>query len=275
MLASDCIDAVYIGLPNTMHREWALRAAAHGKHVFCEKPLATTVGDAIEMCHSCREAGVVFFEAFVFLYHPQSLRLREIMDAGRIGLVNHVQSRMCFYHPRPTDNIRMNPELGGGCIYDVGAYPITYSRWVFNADPIAVQATSRIDPEYGVDTRFSIVLSYPGDRSATIYVSFDESAGRGALITGGKGFIDVPQPFHPRGESSFAIVLGKSEERETTEYHVKPFTPAIEHFHDCVVNGATPRYSAENALGTLRAIEAALESAKTGERVRIDTGSGC
>ena len=140
LLASDGIDAVYNPLPNTMHREWTEAAAAAGKHVFCEKPLATTAADAEAMVAACEEAGVVFFEAFVFLYHPQSLKLRRLIDKGAIGELLQLHAHMSFPIQRPTDNIRMNRALGGGSLYDGGSYPITFSRFAFGEEPAGLQS---------------------------------------------------------------------------------------------------------------------------------------
>ena len=121
MLASDNIDAVYIPLPNSMHAEWTQKAAAQGKHVFCEKPLGVSAAEAQSMVDTCREAGVLLFEVFVFLYHAKSLKLRQILGDGAIGDLVQMTASFTFPLQRPTDNIRMNRELGGGNLMDVAA----------------------------------------------------------------------------------------------------------------------------------------------------------
>ena len=187
LLASDEVDAVYNPLPNTMHREWTEAAAAAGKHVFCEKPLATTAADAEAMVAACEQAGVVFFEAFVFLYHPQTLKLRRLLDEGAIGELLQLHAHMSFPIQRPTDNIRMNRELGGGSLWDGGSYPVTFSRFAFGEEPAGIQSKVLIDPEYGVDTRATLILEFPGDRTASIQGGFDalRGAGSGAVRQGG------------------------------------------------------------------------------------------
>ncbi len=269
MLASDAIDAVYIPLPNSMHAEWTQKAAAAGKHVFCEKPLGVSSAEAQRMVDSCRDAGVTLFEAFVFLYHPKSLKLRQVLEEGAIGDLVQMTASFTFPLQRPTDNIRMNRELGGGNLMDVGCYPIAYSRFVFNEEPIAVQAACRMDPEYGVDTRSSMVLTFSGDRHAALQSGFDAPGGQRAVIHGESGYIAVPQPCHPKEQDGFVVCRGTREESVLVEAGVPPFAPAIEHFHDCVLDGVEPIATAANAIGTLRVIEAIRESAATGRRIDL------
>ena len=163
MLGSDLVDAVYLPLPNTMHEEWVLRAAECGKHVFCEKPLATTAAAAQRMVDAARRHGVLLWEAMVFRYHPQTLRLRRLLDAGAIGDLRHVHMRMSFNLPRG-DNIRWQPELAGGVLMDVGCYLITVARWAAGSEPTHVSATWQLDPEHGVDRHLGLLLTFPRQR---------------------------------------------------------------------------------------------------------------
>ena len=258
LLASDEIDAVYNPLPNTMHREWTEMAAAKGKHVFCEKPLATTVADAQAMIAACEKAGVVCFEAFVFLYHPQTLKLRQLIDEGAIGELLQLHAHMSFPIQRPTDNIRMNRDLGGGSLYDGGSYPITFSRFAFGDEPVGIQSKILIDPDCDVDTRATLILEFSGERAASIQGGFDAFGGQGAILFGREAAIDIPKPYHPQEQSSFTIRTGGTEETISFDNGVVPFAPAIEHFHDCVLDGAEPLLTAANAVGTLRIIESVL-----------------
>lgn len=269
LLASDQIDAVYNPLPNSMHAAWTLAAARQGKHVFCEKPLALDAAEAGQMVAACAQAGVLFFEAFVFLYHPQTRKLRQLLDEGAIGPLVQVQAQMTFALARPTDNIRMNKELGGGSLMDVGCYPITFARFAFGAEPLSVQATCRIDPDYGVDTRAGMVLDFGGERLGMLQGGFDAPGGQGAVLFGEKGYIEVPKPYHPGEESH--IVLHRGDQAETLSFAtgVPPFTPAIEHFHDCILDGVAPIATAASAAGTLKTIAAVLESSRTGRRIAL------
>lgn len=258
LLASGRIDAVYNPLPNTMHLEWTRRAAEHGVHVFCEKPLATNPADARLMAEICRAAGVILVEAFVFLSHPQTLELRRQLDRGVIGKLLQVQSHFNFKLSRPEGNIRVDPQLGGGSLLDVGCYPITFARFAFGEEPVEVRALHRIDPDFGVDTRASILLNFRGERQAAILTGFDTPGGQGAVLYGEKGYIVIPQPFHPDPQSHFTVHTSEGSETVRFETGVLPFAPAIEQFHDCVLDGAEPLVPAAYAAGTLEVIRKIL-----------------
>lgn len=269
LLASDQIDAVYNPLPNTMHAEWTIAAAQQGKHIFCEKPLAVKPAEVQEMVEACRAAGVVLVEAFVFLWHRQTLQLRQLLDEGVIGELLQVQAHLTFPLARPSDNIRLNKALGGGGLLDAGCYPITFARFAFGQEPVAVQAAARIDPDYDVDSRVSMLLTFAGDRYANLYTGLDAMGGPGAILFGQKGYITVPQPYHPREKSHFVVHTAESEERFEFDTGHVPFTAAIEQFHDCLLDGAAPLVTADKAVGTLRVIEAALQSAQSGRRIEL------
>ena len=126
-----------------MHEQWAIRAAERGKHVFCEKPLATSAAAAQRMVDAAAGSGVLLMEAMVFRYHPQTLRLRRLLDAGAIGDLRHVDVRMGA--PLGPGNIRWQPELGGGALMDIGCYVITVARWAAGAEPTRVTAVWQED----------------------------------------------------------------------------------------------------------------------------------
>ncbi|MCS0542599.1 Gfo/Idh/MocA family oxidoreductase, partial [Aeromonas veronii] len=122
------IDAVYIPLPNQLHKQWAIEAAKHGKHVLCEKPAALTSQDVEEMAAAFKENNVIFMEAFMYQFHPQHNRVKEIIAAGEIGDVKLIRSTFSFLHDLNSGSIKMQKDLGGGVLYDVGCYCIHASR---------------------------------------------------------------------------------------------------------------------------------------------------
>ncbi|MBT4139738.1 MAG: Gfo/Idh/MocA family oxidoreductase [Candidatus Latescibacteria bacterium] len=269
LLESNEIDAVYNPLPNTMHAEWTIKAAQHGKHIFCEKPLAMSAEEIMAMSDSCEKANVKLIEAFVFLFHNQTLKLRQILDSGVIGDITATHAAMNFHIQRPSDNIRLNKELGGGGLLDGGVYPITFTRFVFGEEPITVQASCLIDPEYGVDTRTTAILEFSHGRFATIQMSMDGPGGQNAAIYGEKGFINIPLPYHPRNGAHLSVKTSDGEEQFSFDDGRHPFTQAIEHFHEVLLDGKELAVPATNALGTLAIVEAIFESAKTGQRVTL------
>lgn len=269
MLESDAIDAVYNPLPNTMHAEWTIKAAENGKHIFCEKPLAMSAEEITAMSDSCTRAGVQLVEAFVFLFHEQTLKLREVLDKGVIGGITATHASMNFNIPRPSDNIRLNKDLGGGGLLDGGVYPLTFTRFVFGEEPIAVQASCLFDKDYGVDLRTTAILEFSGGRMATIQMCMDGAGGQGAAIYGEKGFIKVSHPYHPRKGAQVLVNTTDGEEQLSVDTNQHPFTQAVAHFHDVLLDGKQLAVPATNALGTIAIVEAIFESAKTGQRVTL------
>ncbi len=262
------IDAVYISLPNSLHAEWTIKAAEAGKHVFCEKPLAVTAAEGRQMVEACHQADVLLFEAFVFMQHPQSHRLKEIIAAGEIGTLRHINAGMTYVIDDPS-NIRLIKALGGGSMYDGGVYPVTFSRFIAGTDPVSVQAHMRFAAQAGVDVATSLILEYPDGLTATLYCSFEGRGGPHALITGDQGRLIVPAPYHPGAESRFDVVIGSKSRSETFQTGTPPFQPAIAFFQQCLRGAATPAYMANHADGTLKVVEAAFESARSGRRVEL------
>lgn len=269
LLASDAIDAVYNPLPNTMHLEWTVRAAEHGKHIFCEKPLAVSTDEVAQMVEACDKAGVHLVEAFVFLHHAQTAKLRALIDDGAIGDIIGSHAHFNFRIPRPSDNIRLNKDLGGGGLLDGGVYPITFTRFVYGEEPLTVQATCVLHPEYEVDTRVAALLEFPGGRIATVQQSIDGPGGPGAAIYCEKGAIHVPQPYHPRKGAHILVKTPDGEKTFPFDDGRHPFTPAIEHFHAVLLDGKPLAVPASWSHGTIAIVEAIFESARTGMRVTL------
>ena len=264
LLWSDRIDAVYLPLPNSMHEEWAIRAMEHGKHVFCEKPLATSAAAAQRMVDAAARYGVLLMEAMVFRYHPQTLRLRRLLDAGAIGDLRHVDVRMGA--PQGPGNIRWQPELGGGALMDVGCYVIAVARWAAGAEPTRVTAAWQQDTT-GVDSHLGLLLEFPDGVVATLFGAFDTAPTRGAHLAGSGGTLHIEQPTHPYEESAYTLTTPQATERVTLNNGVRAFTPALDHFHDCLLDSAEPLLANTDAIATLRVMDAAAESARSGRTV--------
>ena len=152
LLQDDNIDAVYIPLPNHLHKEWVIKAAEHGKHVLCEKPVALNAEEALEMVRECKEQKVAFMEGFMYQFHPQYKRVQELMASGEIGDIKLVKGSFSFFMENREGNIRMNKEMGGGSLFDVGSYCVHAIRSVLNAEPVQVYAQAQLDSETKIDT---------------------------------------------------------------------------------------------------------------------------
>ena len=194
LLADPDIDAVYVPLPNHMHAEWTLRAAAAGKHVLCEKPLAMSEAQAREMVEGCRRAGVKLMEAFMYRLHPQWVRVREIVAQGRLGDVLAVQS-FFSYRNLDAENIRNVPAYGGGALMDIGCYAINVSRMLFGSEPLGVQGAVHRDPRFGTDVLSSATLDF-GGRHATFTCSTQLEPDQRVHVVGTEGRLSVEIPFN-------------------------------------------------------------------------------
>jgi len=263
LLADPEIDAVYIPLPNHLHAEWTIRAARAGKHVLCEKPLALTVAEVDAMGAAARESGVVLAEAFMYRHHPQTLKVKELVDGGAIGAVRFVRGSFSFPLDSP-DDFRLRPEWGGGGLWDVGCYPLSFTRFLLGAEPVEVVGSQVLGPT-GIDETFAGQLVFPGGVLAQIDAGF-RSAFRAQLeIAGAEGTIVVPQPWRPegkpirlvRGDEAEEIVVG-GEDRYLLE---------IEDLGECVRTGRAPRVSLAESRGNVATIVALRESARTGRPV--------
>ena len=270
LLDSGAVDAVYVPLPNSEHERWTLAAAERGIPVFCEKPLTDASDSAASVAARCRQLGVPLVEAFVFRYHPQTRVVRELLAAGRIGTVSQITGHMSFFFDRAerAGDIRMDPAMGGGGLLDVVCYPIAYIRHVLDAEPLTVQAAVRYDDRFGIDSAASLLMELSGGVQAVAMGGFDDDRHRGITITGSAGTIHVPEPYHPPAESTIHVTGGDRRETIAMDNGGPAFAPAIAHFQDRLSAPDEP-LTADFAAGTLRVIEAAHESARTGTRVSL------
>ena len=260
------IDAVYIGLPNSLHAHWTIAAAKAGKHVLCEKPWAADAAEAQASVQACERAGVVHAEAFVYRWHPQTLRVAEWLRRGAIGTVRTTAASFHFVMvgaARQT-NIRMNAALAGGALMDVGCYPVSWLRFAFGEEPVA--ATAAAVWERGVDTQLVGLLHFSQGRAATISGSFDLAGSLETHILGTEGEIRVTAPYHPRGAGATVTLRrrGEPEQVHCDAADEPPFLAAVEHFHDRVLDQVPVLLAGRDAIGNMAAIDALLASARAG-----------
>jgi predicted dehydrogenase len=188
------VDAIYLPLPNSLHAEWAIKAARQGKHVLCEKPLALTLAEARAMFDAARRNGVMLLEAYPYWFQPQTGRLVELLQSGAIGTVRSVQASFGFTLSNPASNIRLDPALGGGALLDAGSYPASLIRLVMGEAPASVRADARWTaggPERGVDLALAATLHYADGRVAQFSCAMDTALHRRAHIVGSHGVIDT------------------------------------------------------------------------------------
>src|SRR3990172_8642781 len=134
MLGADDVDVVYVSLPNSLHAEWAVKSVEAGKHVLLEKPFALTVGEVDRVIDAAKRTGRVVAEAFMYRHHPQTLKVKELVDGGAIGDVSLVRASFTFTLAREQD-VRLDPAMGGGSLWDVGCYPMSLAQYIFGGAP--------------------------------------------------------------------------------------------------------------------------------------------
>jgi D-xylose 1-dehydrogenase (NADP+, D-xylono-1,5-lactone-forming) len=188
------VQAVYIPLPNELHRPWVLAAADAGKHVLCEKPLALNAAEARQMVEHCQARGVVLMEAFMWRHQPRTLELRRSVANGEIGDLRLIRSSFSF--PLELDDWRLEPDRGGGALWDVGCYGVNTARLFAGAEPTEVHAFQRLGPT-GVDLAFTAELAFPGGLIAQIDCSFEQPDRCAYELVGTRGSIEVPDAYLP------------------------------------------------------------------------------
>jgi predicted dehydrogenase len=204
LLEDSDIEAVYIPLPNHLHLEWTLAAAAAGKHILCEKPLAMSSADARTMIDACDAAGVKLMEAFMYRLHPMWVEVRRLVDDGAIGELAAIQSFFSYFNNDPAD-IRNIPEFGGGALYDIGCYLVNVARMLFDSEPTEVKSSVKRDPDFGTDIVTSAVLDF-GGRHATFTCSTRMEDHQWVGIEGTEGRLVVEIPFNIPADRSTRIL---------------------------------------------------------------------
>lgn len=270
LLANPDVQAVYLPMANHEHAEWALRAIAQRKHVLCEKPMALTVADIDAIETAARRYKVTVMEGFMYRFHPQHTRVREILNSGLIGEIRSVRASFSFMM-RPARMYRLANDVkqGGGAMWDIGCYAIHSLRMFFDKPPLAVTAMARY-ADSGADISSSGVLDYGDGRFAQFDFSFERARRCEYEIVGTQGGLKCHVVWQLPGDvpviSWWTEDGRQGEERLPASNH---FNLEIEHFSDCVLNNKEPRLSFDDARENCQIIVAALESAATGQVVKI------
>ncbi len=254
LLEADDIDAVYLPLPNSLHGHWALQAAGQGKHVLCEKPLTVSVKEAEALLRAARKNHVVIVEALVYPFHPQFLTLQKLLREGLIGKVRLIQAFYSFTLSPEKKNIRWDKELGGGSLWDVGYYPVSFVRAIAGAEPERLCAESGVGPT-GVDTFFAAQMVFPSGMVAQIDTSFVLPYRGGARVIGEKGRIIIPNPWQPDvdGKKSGLIHIAPDDHEDliATEV-VDPYLCEVRAMERAVLNGEKSLYPLKESARNVR-----------------------
>lgn len=270
LLADDNVQAVYVPLANEEHGEWVLRAIEHGKHVLCEKPMAIKLEDIEVIEKAAAAKGVTVMEGFMYRFHPQFARVREILDSGVIGDIRFARASYSFLmRPARMYRINRNTEQGGGAMWDIGPYAVHTLRMCFGSEPVAVTAMAKY-VESGADVSNSGIFDFGDGKHGQFDMSFEISRRSEYIVTGNKGGLKCHTVWQLPGD--VPVISWWTDDGRYWEEKLVPanhFNLEIEHFSDCVLNGRQPLLTLQDAKGNCRAINAALQSAAEGRLVRL------
>ncbi|UCF96244.1 MAG: Gfo/Idh/MocA family oxidoreductase [Spirochaetaceae bacterium] len=281
LLSDPEIQAVYIPLPNALHKPWTIAAAEKAKHVLCEKPLACNAEEAQQMRSACEQNGVLLMEAFAQRFHPQNHQVKQLIDSGRIGKIVRITSSMSR-SPYPQDDIRMNKDLCGGVLMDMGCYCISTARFFVGTEPNSVFATQDMS-EGGVDIRTTATVVFPAGEILQFDTNLYLSEGhfeQGTTVYGQSGNIYIQQGFsqvetHRFGKlvetplviSDHLVGAQASETIRITPVH--QWQLEAEYFADCILQNRRIDYPGEDGVANMRVIDAIVRSARAGKSVDL------
>ena len=262
LLQRDDVDAVYIPLPNSLHVEWTLNAIAAGKHVLCEKPIATSAADVDRIADAATRGGVVVEEGFMYRHEPLTATVADLVSDGAVGAVRTIVSGFTYAQARAND-VRLVQSLGGGALWDVGCYPVSYACLLTGRDHVGAAGVARIT-DSGVDEELTGVLRFPAGITASIYAGFRAAHRTWLEVIGSEGSLIVPNPFKPGPKEQ--LMLERLGERRTIDVHGSEllFARQVEHFVAAVLDGAPATVSLADSRRTVAACSALLDAAGVG-----------
>lgn len=266
MLESAEIDGVYIPLPTSHHVEWAVKAANAGKHVLVEKPLALKAEDIARVIDARDRSGVIVSEAYMVVHHPQWHKVRELVAAGEIGRLRHVQGAFSYHNVDP-NNMRNRPELGGGALPDIGVYPVVTTRFVTEKEPLRVTAKVERDPTFGTDIYSTVSAEFEGF-DLSFYVATQMAARQSMVFHGDKGFIEVESPFNAGVYGDQKVVLYNQNHSGGTSFrfpNINQYRLEAEAFVEAVRGRGGKIFPLEESVRNQKVIDAIFRSGESGE----------
>jgi xylose dehydrogenase (NAD/NADP) len=272
LLKDPNVDAVYIPLPNHMHDEWTRKAADHGKHILCEKPLTVTAPEAEKLVAYTRSKGVRLMDGFMWPHHPRTHKIRKFLDSGAIGAIKKVNTAFTFnLAGLPTSNIRMQPEAGGGGLLDVGCYTTYAIRWWMGAEPVKVWATATY--VNNVDVAMSGVMTFADGRTANFDCGFTHPLRTWVEIVGSEAVVRVPNMWIPDDKAVFQVFRQKGDFDTEIEEIATPGENQMVHMLDdfaaAVREKREPYPNPDEAVKLGRVMDALAKSAREGIEVKV------
>ena len=269
LVRSGSVDAVYIALPNNMHKDFTIRAARAGVHALCEKPMADDVAECEEMIRAAEQYGVKLMIAYRLHFEPANLKAIELMKSGEIGEPRIFSS--VFSQQVAEGNVRLKRGLGGGPLMDMGVYQINASRYLFQDEPVEVTAlgANSGDPRFSeVHEMTASVLRFPGDRLAVFTCSFGAAGADAYQVVGTKGELWLKPAFDYHADYKLRLKVN-GKEKEISVDKVDQFGGEIEYFSRCILEDSEPEPNGYEGLADVRVVEALLQSMRSGHPVKL------
>ena len=270
LLADQDIDAIYNPLPNHLHVSWTIKALEAGKHVLCEKPIGLDTTEAIHLkAEAAKYPHLKVMEAFMYRFHPQWVKVKQLVDEGVIGELKTVQSFFSYFNADP-QNIRNQADIGGGALMDIGCYCIQFPRFLFGIEPKRVVGLIDRDPEMKTDRITSAILDFGSGSSSSFTCSTQMQPFQRTQVVGTKGLIEIEIPVNaPPNEATKVTVIIGGDSSEILFGPTDQYTLQAEAFANAVINNAPVPASLDYAIGNMKVIDAIFESAEKMEWVEL------
>lgn len=277
LLEDNSINAIYISLPNGLHHEWCIKSARAGKHILCEKPLATTVKDCKEIIEVAKESHIFLQEGFMYRYHPQTMEVPKILQSNILGDIKYIYLVFSFSLEQAygddvnnLKNYRLNPNLGGGCLWDIGSYVVNFSRLLSGCEPDEVFGYSKEYKNFGVDGLYCGMLKFPNGIIAQFECSYFQPQRTYTEIVGSRGTLRIPYPYCLIWDGSEPIVINvDGDKKEIILDKVNAYEREVAHFCDCIIEGEPRLVALNDSINNIIVLNSLHESAQKGKSIKI------
>ena len=248
------IDAVYIALPNHLHSEWTIRAAAARKHVLCEKPFAMNASECAGMISACNQAQVLLMEAVMYRFHPRMRYLKQMLLSHQLGDMRFLHAAFSFNFDAP-DNYRAFKQFGGGALLDIGSYCVNAARWLLGSEPLALHGVTSYS-RTEIDLMTSAILRFGEDVMGHIQFSFISAEHQVIEVIGTTGAVTAPLAFTAWRNDTTRLLFQYGQTFEEKEFEPSdPYQLMVEHFAACVIENTPLLYPAEDGLANMRVLD--------------------
>ncbi len=274
VLADPKVEAVYLPLPNHLHRPWTLKALAAGKHVLCEKPLACSAAEAREMAHAAGANRRLLMEAFMYRFHPRSREIKALVAAGELGRPRSVRAAFTYAMApevlESAGNARLRPDMGGGALLDVGCYAVSTARWLLGQEPVCVQAQAVY--RHGVDVHLAGILRFPDGALAGIEAGFVSALQQTYSVVGSAAAIELPHDAYIPWEQPARYTL-RTKTDEAGDVRTVPgadeYRLMVEHFAGAVQGKQALEFGPEESVRNMQVLDALAAAAREDRTVHL------